>query len=159
MTSRRALLSVYNKDGIADFAARLHALGFEIVSTGGTFRAIQSAGVPATYVSEATGSPEVFGGRVKTLHPTVHGGILYRRDLDEHQREAEAHGVVPIDVVAVNLYPFQDTVAREGVTEPEAVEQIDIGAYHGPRCGQELPRCHRRRVTRRLRRCGGRPRR
>ena len=77
-------------------------------------------------MSEATGSPEVFAC-VKTLHPTVHGGILYRRDLDEHQREAEAHGVVPIDVVAVNLYPFQDTVAREGVTEPEAVEQIDIG--------------------------------
>lgn len=127
MTSRRALLSVYDKTGIVDFARRLHDLGFEIVSTGGTFRAIREGGVPATYVTEATGSPEVFGGRVKTLHPAVHGGILFRRDLEEHRDEAAAHEIVPIDVVAVNLYPFQDTIARPGVTEAEAVEQIDIG--------------------------------
>lgn len=124
---RRALLSVYDKTNIVPFAQRLVALGFEILSTGGTFRTLTDAGVPATYVTEATGSPEVFGGRVKTLHPVVHGGILFRRDLPEHREEAAANGIVPIDVVAVNLYPFQQTVAAPGVLVPDAIEQIDIG--------------------------------
>ena len=124
---RRALLSVYDKTDIVPFAQRLARLGFEILSTGGTFRTLTEAGVPATYVTEATGSPEVFGGRVKTLHPVVHGGILFRRDLPDHVAEAAAHEIVPIDVVAVNLYPFQQTIATPGVTLPDAVEQIDIG--------------------------------
>ncbi|MFT4704425.1 MAG: phosphoribosylaminoimidazolecarboxamide formyltransferase/IMP cyclohydrolase [Bradymonadia bacterium] len=127
MAQRRALLSVYDKTGIVDFARALVELGFEVVSTGGTYRVITAAGVDATYVSDVTASPEVFGGRVKTLHPVVHGGILFRRGDAEHAAEAAANGIVPIDVVAVNLYPFVDTIAKPGVTMPEAVEQIDIG--------------------------------
>ena len=124
---RRALLSVSNKAGLVPFAGRLAALGYELVSTGGTFRVLSDAGVPVKYVTEVTGHPEVFGGRVKTLHPKVHGGILYRRDLPEHVEEAARTEIAPVDVVVCNLYPFRETIARDGVTEAEAVEQIDIG--------------------------------
>lgn len=125
--SPRALLSVSDKQGLAPFAARLVAAGYQLVSTGGTFKALQAAGLPVTYVSEVTGFPEILGGRVKTLHPAVHGGILFRRDLIEHAAQLQSNGIVPIDVVVVNLYPFAETIAKRGVTEPEAIEQIDIG--------------------------------
>ena len=124
---RRALISAHDKQGLAELARSLHAAGVEILSTGGTARAIAEAGVPVTQVSDVTGHPEVFGGRVKTLHPKIHGGILFRRDDDAHAREAEAHGIGPIDLVISSLYPFEQTVAREGVTREEAIEQIDIG--------------------------------
>ncbi|ABZ85607.1 bifunctional purine biosynthesis protein [Heliomicrobium modesticaldum Ice1] len=124
--NRRALISVSDKTGVVDFARGLADLGFEIVSTGGTYQTIKAAGVPVTYVTEITGFPEILDGRVKTLHPKVHGGILARRT-PEHLAQLEAHAIVPIDVVAVNLYPFRETVAKPGVTREEAVENIDIG--------------------------------
>ncbi|MFM9108876.1 MAG: bifunctional phosphoribosylaminoimidazolecarboxamide formyltransferase/IMP cyclohydrolase [Chloroflexota bacterium] len=123
----RALVSVHDKTGLADFARGLAALGFEIVSTGGTRAAIAAAGVPVTAVSEVTGFPEILDGRVKTLHPAVHGGILARRDVAADREALAGLGIAPLDVVAVNLYPFEATVAAAGVTEAEAAEQIDIG--------------------------------
>jgi phosphoribosylaminoimidazolecarboxamide formyltransferase/IMP cyclohydrolase len=123
----RALLSVSDKAGLVDFARGLAALGFDLVSTGGTARALRDAGLAVSDVSEVTGFPEMLDGRVKTLHPAVHGGLLARRDLPEHVAAIGAHGIAPIDLVAVNLYPFRETVARPGVTPDEAVEQIDIG--------------------------------
>lgn len=127
MSSRTALLSVSDKAGLAPFAQRLADQGWTLLSTGGTLRTLREAGVPATQVSEYTGSPEVFGGRVKTLHPKIHGGILQRRDLPEHAEEAAAQGLPPIDMVVVNLYPFAETVARPDATFADAVENIDIG--------------------------------
>ncbi|MCW2278637.1 bifunctional phosphoribosylaminoimidazolecarboxamide formyltransferase/IMP cyclohydrolase [Heliophilum fasciatum] len=123
---RRALISVSDKQGVVEFAQGLVELGFEIVSTGGTFKTIRAAGVPATYVTEVTGFPEILDGRVKTLHPKVHGGILARRT-EDHLRQLDENAIVPIDVVAVNLYPFRQTVAKPGVTLEEAIENIDIG--------------------------------
>jgi phosphoribosylaminoimidazolecarboxamide formyltransferase/IMP cyclohydrolase len=123
----RALLSVYNKEGIVPFARGLHEMGVELLSTGGTFKAIREAGVPVKEVSEHTGFPEMLDGRVKTLHPKIHGGLLGRRDLPKHREEMARNGILPIDLVAVNLYPFQATVARPGVTQEEAIENIDIG--------------------------------
>lgn len=127
MSSRTALLSVSDKSGLAAFAQRLVNQGWTLLSTGGTLRALQDAGVPATQVSDYTGSPEVFGGRVKTLHPKIHGGILQRRDLSEHADEAKAQDLPPIDMVVVNLYPFRETVARKDASFADAVENIDIG--------------------------------
>ncbi|MBI4584732.1 MAG: bifunctional phosphoribosylaminoimidazolecarboxamide formyltransferase/IMP cyclohydrolase [Planctomycetes bacterium] len=124
---QRALLSVSDKTGIVDFARRLHAMGIEIISTGGTAAALRQAGIPARDVSEFTGSPEILNGRVKTLHPKVHGGLLFRRDDPEHQKAVREHGIGPIDLVAVNLYPFRETARRTGATLEEALEQIDIG--------------------------------
>ncbi len=123
----RALLSVYDKTGLVEFARGLHALGCEIVSTGGTKAALTEAGVPAVSVSEVTGFPEMLDGRVKTLHPRIHGGILARRDLPEHLTALSSHDITPIDLVVVNLYPFEATVAKAETTLAEAVEQIDIG--------------------------------
>jgi len=123
---RRALISVSDKRGIVDFARGLVALGFEIVSTGGT-AAVLREHVPVTAVSDVTGFPEILDGRVKTLHPAVHGGILARRDRPEHMVALAELSIAPIDVVAVNLYPFVDTVRRPGCSFEEAVEQIDIG--------------------------------
>ena len=123
----RALLSVSDKAGLVDFARGLAALGFDLVSTGGTARALRDAGLAAADVSEVTGFPEMLDGRVKTLHPAVHGGLLARRDLAEHVAAIGEHGIAPIDLVAVNLYPFRETVARPDVTPDAAVEQIDIG--------------------------------
>ncbi len=125
MSKPLALLSVSDKSGIVDFGKGLVALGFEILSTGGTARALSEGGVPVTKVSAHTGAPEVFDGRVKTLHPSIHGGILGRRGQDD--AEAADHGIRWIDVVACNLYPFEATISKAGVTLPEAVEQIDIG--------------------------------
>ncbi len=122
----RALLSVSDKRDIVPFARGLVELGFEVVSTGNTRRALSEAGVPATAVADVTGFPEILDGRVKTLHPAIHGGLLARRD-DAHLAELQRHGIATIDVVAVNLYPFRETVAREGVGWDEALEQIDIG--------------------------------
>ncbi|MEM9351509.1 MAG: bifunctional phosphoribosylaminoimidazolecarboxamide formyltransferase/IMP cyclohydrolase [Planctomycetota bacterium] len=124
---RNALLSMSDKTGLAEFGQRLAEAGVRLYSTGGTRRTLEEAGVPVIDVAEYTDFPEMMGGRVKTLHPKVHGGILFRRDDEQHAAAAAEHGIEPIDLVAVNLYPFAETVAREGVTEPEAVEQIDIG--------------------------------
>jgi phosphoribosylaminoimidazolecarboxamide formyltransferase/IMP cyclohydrolase len=123
----RALLSVYDKTGIIDLARDLVALGYEIVSTGGTLQAISEAGLPATAVADVTGFPEILDGRVKTLHPAIHAGLLARRADAGHVSELDEHHIVPIDLVAANLYPFAATIAREGVSLLEAIEQIDIG--------------------------------
>ena len=123
---KRALISVTDKTGVAEFARALHEMGVEIVSTGGTARVIREAGVPVTDVSEVTGFPEMLDGRVKTLHPKIHGGLLYIRDKEEHVRQIEEHGIKPIDLVAVNLYAFEKTVAS-GADLETAIENIDIG--------------------------------
>ncbi|MEM8758455.1 MAG: bifunctional phosphoribosylaminoimidazolecarboxamide formyltransferase/IMP cyclohydrolase, partial [Planctomycetota bacterium] len=124
---RRALLSVSNKQGVAEFAASLHDRGIELISTGGTAAALAEHGLHVTPVEKLTGFPEMLGGRVKTLHPAVHGGILGIRGDAEHERQMAEHGIGPIDLVVIDLYPFEQTIAREGVTTVEAVEQIDIG--------------------------------
>ncbi len=126
MKIKRALLSVSNKEGLVEFARRLADLGVELIATGGTARALREAGLVVCPIEDVTGFPEILGGRVKTLHPAVHGGILARRD-QAHLAELKAQGIAPIDLVAVNLYPFAETVARPGTTLAEAVEQIDIG--------------------------------
>jgi phosphoribosylaminoimidazolecarboxamide formyltransferase/IMP cyclohydrolase len=125
--TKLALLSVSDKTGLSEFGRGLADLGFTILSTGGTKSALAEAGVPVKSVSDATGFPEILDGRVKTLHPAIHGGILARRELDEHRSQLEAHGIGAIDLVCVNLYPFARTVAKPGVTLAEAVENIDIG--------------------------------
>lgn len=124
---RRALISVSDKTGIIDFALTLKQFGVEIISTGGTARSLREAGVDVLDVSDVTGFPEMMDGRVKTLHPRVHGGLLALRDNPEHVAAMERNGIQPIDMVVVNLYPFAETIAREGVTREEAIEQIDIG--------------------------------
>jgi len=124
---RRALISVTDKTGIAEFAGELHSLGFEIISTGGTARALQKAGLPVTGVSEITGFPEILNGRVKTLHPFIHGAILGQPEIEEQKLEMKEHQITPIELVVVNLYPFEQTIAKEGVSLEEAVENIDIG--------------------------------
>src|SRR5881409_2230381 len=123
----RALLSVSDKTGLVDLARGLLARGFELVSTGGTARALTDAGLPVTGVADVTGFPEMMDGRVKTLHPKIHGGILARRDRPDDLASAAAHGIGLVDLVAVNLYPFEETARRPGVRFEELVEQIDIG--------------------------------
>ena len=123
----KALLSVFDKTGIEDFGKALVDAGYELISTGGTHRSIADAGVPVTQVSDVTGSPEILDGRVKTLHPVIHGGLLARRDSPAHMAELERHGIGPIDVVVVNLYPFVETVSKPDVTLDDALENIDIG--------------------------------
>lgn len=127
MKVKRALVSVSNKAGVVELAKFLHEHGVEIISTGGTMKAIKEAGVPVTYVSDVTGFPEIMDGRVKTLNPKIHGAILGVRSNPEHMAAMEKHGIKPIDLVVVNLYPFEATIAKEGVTEAEAIENIDIG--------------------------------
>jgi len=124
---RRALISVSDKRDLIPFARTLASFGVEIVSTGGTANALAAAGIPVVPIEKLTGFPEMMDGRVKTLHPRVHGGLLGRRDVAEHVKAMEEHGIPPIDLVCVNLYPFEMTVRREGVQEHEAIEQIDIG--------------------------------
>ena len=124
---KRALVSVSDKDGLIDFAKQLSELGIEIISTGGTLAKLKEAGIQAISVSTFTGSPEILGGRVKTLHPKVHAGILFRRGLEEDETEIATHEYKAVDMVVVNLYPFEKTIARKDVTEKEAVEKIDIG--------------------------------
>ena len=123
----KALLSVYDKTGIVDFGSGLAKAGYSLVSTGGTFRELDSKGVNVTQVSDLTGSPEILEGRVKTLHPTIHGGILARRDVPSHISQLQQNGIDEIDVVVVNLYPFVDTVSKPDVELSEALENIDIG--------------------------------
>lgn len=123
----RAILSVYDKRGLVPFAQGLQGLGYELFSTGGTFRSLAEAGVSVKSVEEMTGFPEILEGRVKTLHPAVHGGILARRDLPSHMSQLREKGIQPIDLVAVNLYPFRETVAKPSVALEEALENIDIG--------------------------------
>ena len=122
----KALLSVYDKTGLAAFAAGLHKLGWELIASGGTARALREADLPVVEVSDYTGSPEILGGRVKTLHPAIHGGILSRSS-DEDKSQLAAQGWEEIDLVAVNLYPFEETIVKANVTLAEAIEQIDIG--------------------------------
>ncbi|HET7286291.1 MAG TPA: bifunctional phosphoribosylaminoimidazolecarboxamide formyltransferase/IMP cyclohydrolase [Pyrinomonadaceae bacterium] len=124
---RRALISVSDKAGIVDFARELARFDVEIISTGGTAKALRDAGVNVRDISEITGFPEMMDGRVKTLHPRVHGGLLALRDNEEHVAAMKQHEIQPIDLVVVNLYPFAETIRREGVTREEAIEQIDIG--------------------------------
>ncbi len=124
---KRALISVYDKTGIEDFAKALTEMGVEIISSGGTARALESAGVKVRYVQEWTGFPEMLGHRVVTLHPKVHGAILAIRDDAEHQKDIEKYDLEPIDLVCVSLYPFENAIAKEGCTPDEAVEMIDIG--------------------------------
>ena len=123
---RRALVSVSDKKGVAAFARQLHKMGFEIISTGGTAKALEEARIPVVPIAEVTGAPEMLGGRVKTLHPMVHGGILADLEDPDQVMELVDHGIGPIDLVCVNLYPFEETVAG-GAAEKEAIEQIDVG--------------------------------
>ncbi|MBD3421919.1 MAG: hypothetical protein GF398_17550 [Chitinivibrionales bacterium] len=124
---KRALISVSDKSGIAEFARQLTEFDVEILSTGGTFNKLADAGVAVKTVDSYTGFPEIMDGRVKTLHPKVHGGLLAIRDNDDHRQAMEANGISPIDMVVVNLYPFKQTIAKPGVTLEEAIENIDIG--------------------------------
>lgn len=124
---KRALISVSSKDGIVDFAKQLIECGIEIISTGGTKRVLEQEGIPVTQISAITNFPEILDGRVKTLHPVVYGGILAIRDKKEHMAELEKHNISPIDMVVVNLYPFCQTIKKDGVKIEEAIENIDIG--------------------------------
>ncbi|MBH8608137.1 bifunctional phosphoribosylaminoimidazolecarboxamide formyltransferase/IMP cyclohydrolase [Thermoactinomyces sp. CICC 10521] len=126
-TIRRALISVSDKTGIIDFARELVQLGVEIISTGGTHRTLAGAGLPVTGISDVTGFPEILDGRVKTLHPKIHGGLLAVRGLASHLKQMEENGISPIDLVVVNLYPFAQTISKPGVSVEEAIENIDIG--------------------------------
>ena len=123
----KALISVSDKTGVVEFAKALTGLGYEVISTGGTHKALEDAGVPVVSVSDVTGFPECLSGRVKTLHPAVHGGILAMRDSEEHMEQIKSLGIGTIDVVAINLYPFKETIMKEDVTLPLAIENIDIG--------------------------------
>ncbi len=127
MAIKRALVSVSDKTGVVELAKFLHSIGVEIISTGGTMKAIKDAGIPVTYVSDVTGFPEMMDGRVKTLNPKIHGGILAIRSNPKHMQDMKDNGIKPIDLVVVNLYPFKETVAKPNVTEAECIENIDIG--------------------------------
>src|SRR6059036_3645154 len=124
---KRALLSVSDKSGLVEFVKTLAAAGVQIISTGGTAKALRDSGLSVTDLSAHTGFPEMLDGRVKTLHPKVHGGILGIRDNAEHQARMHEHGIAPIDLVVVNLYPFRQTIQKADVTMEEAIENIDIG--------------------------------
>ena len=137
---KQALISVSDKTGVLDFARALSALGVNILSTGGTAKLLQDNGVPVTEVADYTGFPEMLDGRVKTLHPKVHGGILARRDFPEHVSKLEEHGIPQIDMVVVNLYPFQATVAKDDCSLEDAIENIDIG---GPTMLRSAAKNHR----------------
>jgi len=127
MSIKQALISVSDKTGVLEFAQGLAAQGVKLLSTGGTAKMLRDAGLAVTEIGDYTGFPEMLDGRVKTLHPKVHGGILARRDLPEHLATIEAHGIPTIDLVCVNLYPFAATIAKPGVTLEDAIENIDIG--------------------------------
>lgn len=126
LTVKRALLSVTDKSGLVDFAAFLHAGGVELVSTGGTFKTLREAGLPVIQVSEVTGFPEILGGRVKTLHPNIHGGILADKDDPAHLKTLEEHGIKPFDLVCVNLYDFSGAMEKK-LSLRDTIEEIDIG--------------------------------
>ena len=124
---KRALMSVSDKKGIVDFARELSSMGIEILSTGGTAKALRDAAIPVVEVSDYTGFPEMLDGRLKTLHPKIHGGLLSRRSHPRDMEDIKKHDIKPIDMVVVNLYPFEETISRPGVTFAEAIENIDIG--------------------------------
>ena len=127
MAVKRALISVYDKQGIVEFARGLADLGVDIISTGGTYRTLKGAGIPVREVAEVAGFPEILDGRVKTLQPQIHAGILAIRSNPAHMAQLAEHGVTPIDLVVVNLYPFRETVANPEVSLEDAIEKIDIG--------------------------------
>ncbi|MEJ2110074.1 MAG: bifunctional phosphoribosylaminoimidazolecarboxamide formyltransferase/IMP cyclohydrolase [Acidobacteriota bacterium] len=137
---RRALVSVSNKSGLSEFAQFLYEMGVQLISTGGTAQFIREENIPVTEVSEYTGFPEILDGRVKTLHPSIHGGLLAIRDKPTHQTQMQQQKIQEIDMVVVNLYPFRETAARQGVTFPEVIEQIDIG---GPSMVRSAAKNHR----------------
>src|SRR5471030_3078661 len=137
---KQALISVSDKTGVLDFARALSALGVNILSTGGTAKLLADNGVPVTEVADYTGFPEMLDGRVKTLHPKVHGGILARRDLPEHMAALEEHDIPTIDLLVVNLYPFVQTVSKEECSLEDAIENIDIG---GPTMLRSAAKNHR----------------
>lgn len=124
---KRAIISLSNKSGVLEFARGLAEMGIEIISTGGTAKQLQEAGLPIIQISDVTNFPEMMDGRVKTLHPKVHGGILARRSNPDDMKQLAAQGITPIDMVVVNLYPFSETIARDNVDLNEALENIDIG--------------------------------
>ena len=124
---KRALISVSNKEGIVEFAKGVVELGFEIISTGGTKKTLEDHGIPVMSVSDVTGFPEIMDGRVKTLHPFIHGGLLGKQNDDSHMSQLREQGIIPIQLVCVNLYPFQETIAKPDVTVEQAIENIDIG--------------------------------
>src|SRR5947207_9080103 len=124
---KRALISVSDKDSLVEFAASLSKFGVQMISTGGTAKTLRENGINVTDVSKVTGFPEMMDGRVKTLHPKIHGAFLALRDNDNHMASMQEHGIEPIDLVVVNLYPFEDTIAKDGVKLDEAVENINIG--------------------------------
>ena len=137
---QQALLSVSDKTGIVDFARALHERGVKLLSTGGTAKLLAESGLPVTEVADYTGFPEMLDGRVKTLHPKVHGGILARRDLPEHMAALSEHSIPTIDLLVVNLYPFQQTVAKDECSLADAIENIDIG---GPTMLRSAAKNHR----------------
>src|SRR5436190_5420732 len=137
---QRALLSVSDKTGLESFARQLAELSIELLATGGTLETLRKAGIPVREVSEHTGFPEMMDGRVKTLHPKIHGGLLALRDEASHRKAMEQHGIASIDLAVVNLYPFEQTVAREGCERAEAIEKIDIG---GPSMVRSAAKNHR----------------
>ena len=137
---KRALISVSDKTGLQEFAKSLVELGYEILSTGGTARALRDADIPVVEVSDVTKFPEILDGRVKTLHPIIHAGIL-ARDTEEHLQTLKDMDIAPIDVVAINLYPFEATIAKEGVDQQTAIENIDIG---GPTMVRAAAKNHER---------------
>src|SRR5471032_2406071 len=144
---RRAILSVFDKSGIVDLARALCEAEVEILSTGGTAKHLSDAGIAVTPISTWSGAPEILGGRVKTLTPKVFGAILHDRDNPAHLADCERQGIPPVDLVVVNLYPFESTIARVGVTIPEAIEQIDVGGPSMLRAAAKnhrhvLPLCH-----------------
>ena len=141
MTIKQALISVSDKRGVLEFAQGLAAQGVNLLSTGGTAKMLRDAGLTVTEIGDYTGFPEMLDGRVKTLHPKVHAGILARRDLPEHLATIAAHGIPTIDLVCVNLYPFREAVARPGVTLDDAIENIDIG---GPAMVRSAAKNHER---------------
>nr|MBA3500618.1 bifunctional phosphoribosylaminoimidazolecarboxamide formyltransferase/IMP cyclohydrolase [Deltaproteobacteria bacterium] len=138
--NRRALVSVSDKRGVTELAGVLKDLGFEILSTGGTASALAAAGAKVTQVSAYTGAPEILDGRVKTLHPRIHGGLL-GRETEAHQKEMLRHDINPIELVVVNLYPFEATIAKSGTTFDDAIENIDIG---GPSMLRSAAKNHER---------------
>jgi phosphoribosylaminoimidazolecarboxamide formyltransferase/IMP cyclohydrolase len=140
MTIKRALISVSDKEGLVPFVKGLVERGVEIISTGGTSKLLEQNGINVIGISEVTNFPEMLDGRVKTLHPMIHGGLLGIRDNEEHQQTMEAHGIAPIDLVVVNLYPFKETIQKTGVTHEEAIENIDIG---GPSMLRSAAKNHR----------------
>ncbi|WNB91817.1 bifunctional phosphoribosylaminoimidazolecarboxamide formyltransferase/IMP cyclohydrolase [Bacillus sp. NEB1478] len=140
MTIKRALISVSDKNGLIPFAEKLAKHGVEIISTGGTKKALQDADIPVIGISEVTGFPEIMDGRVKTLHPKIHGGLLAVRDNETHQKAMQENEIAPIDLVVVNLYPFKETVAKEDTTFADAIENIDIG---GPSMLRSAAKNHR----------------